>query len=117
TMKVVNAGFLVDGEVGRKAKFEAAGVPVQNKRKNRFLLKLTPREVKLVAGEAGEFSPGLCRAFGRQWKSREAMARLLMCGSSDRADCTSTWTTSPRRSTRPRTRTVVLARRAGRWRR
>lgn len=44
TKKFVNVGFLVDGAADWKARFEAAGVPVQSKRKNRFLLKLTPDE-------------------------------------------------------------------------
>lgn len=42
TKKIVNVGFKVSGAAEWKARFEEAGVPVQSKRKNRFLLKLTP---------------------------------------------------------------------------
>ncbi|XHC25115.1 MAG: hypothetical protein ACFHWZ_06890 [Phycisphaerales bacterium] len=44
TKKFVNVSFKVTGAAEWKAKFEEAGVPVQSKRKNRFLLKLTPED-------------------------------------------------------------------------
>ena len=55
------AGQSPEGEGGgaelavTKAKFEEAGVPVQSKRKNRFLLKLTPEDFarhKILIDEA-----------------------------------------------------------------
>lgn len=44
TKKFVNIGFRVSGAAEWKSMFEEAGVPVQSKRKNRFLLKLTPED-------------------------------------------------------------------------
>jgi len=46
TKKIVNVGFHCSGAADWKAKFEQAGVPVQSKRKNRFLLKLTPDDLQ-----------------------------------------------------------------------
>lgn|GEM_PF-99727 len=46
TKNYVNVGFQVSDAVEWKAKFEEAGVPVQSKRKNRFLLKLNPEDLK-----------------------------------------------------------------------
>lgn len=45
TKHYVNVGFLISDAADWKAKFEEAGVPVQSKRKNRFLLKLTPDDL------------------------------------------------------------------------
>mgnify|MGYP001044961675 CR=1 FL=1 len=42
TKRIVNVGLKVSDAAESKGKFEEAGVPVQSKRNNRFLLKLTP---------------------------------------------------------------------------